>query len=237
MTGEYWLDALARPLADSLGGVLVGITSYLPNVIGALLVFLAGLIVASGLGLLVERLAVSIKLDEWLRKLGVGEYVDRSGLRLDSGKFLGQIVYWVLLITFLLAVTDILKLPQLSEFLRTDVLGFVPSLIAAMLIVLVAVVLANLLRKVISASVMSARLAGAHFLGVLVWWSVTIFGLFAAMIQLGIAREIILTLITGLIAMLALAGGIAFGLGGKEYAAHLLRKLQDQVEGKEVVKK
>src|SRR3989344_2710379 len=100
MTGEYWLDALARPLAGSLGGVLVGITSYLPNVIGALLVFLAGLIVASGLGLLVERLAVSIKLDEWLRKLGVGEYVDRSGLRVGSGKFLGRVVSWVLFLTF-----------------------------------------------------------------------------------------------------------------------------------------
>ena len=77
-----------------------------------------------------------------------------------------------------------------------------------------------------------ARLHAAHFLGALTWWAVIVFGLLTAFVQLGIATPINNTVITGLIAMVALAGGIAFGLGGKDYAAHLLGRLREQTEWK-----
>jgi len=70
----------------------------------------------------------------------------------------------------------------------------------------------------------------ANFLGTLSWWAVIIFGLLAALSQLGIAVTIINTLVTGLVVMVALAGGIAFGLGGKDYASHLIKKFREQVE-------
>jgi hypothetical protein len=227
-----FFNILADALVSSLLGLWVGAADYLPRIIGALIIFVIGLIVSSGIGALVERVVDSLKVDMWLEKVGVGEYVERAGIRLDSGRFLGQVVYWFLLIAFLLATADILQLPQVSTFLRDQVLGYIPNVIAAMLIMLVAAVLGNFLRNVVTASIMSARLGSAHFLGTLVWWAVVIFGFFAALIQLGIAREIILTLITGVIAMIAIAGGIAFGLGGKDTATHLLKRFEDQVMGK-----
>ena len=86
------------------------------------------------------------------------------------------------------------------------------------------------LKNLIQASVKSARLHHAGFLGSLAWWSVMVFGLLAALTQLGIAVSIINSLVTGFVAMLALAGGIAFGLGGKDLAADLLSKLRNRLE-------
>ncbi len=135
------------------------------------------------------------------------------------------------MIVFILAATDILGLFGVSLFLR-DILAYIPSIIIAVLIMLASVVLANFSKSVVRASVMSAKLHASKFLGTLVWWTIVVFGFLAALIQLGIAVTILNTLITGLIAMLALAGGIAFGLGGKDYAAYLLEKLRRETEEK-----
>ena len=95
---------------------------------------------------------------------------------------------------------------------------------------LAGVMLANFLKSLVKASVASAKLHNANFLSSLAWWVVIIFGFLAALIQIGIAATIINTLITGLIAMLAIAGGLAFGLGGRDYAAHLIEKFRRQTE-------
>lgn len=220
---QYWIDVVA----SSLQGVWLDFARFIPSLVGAIIVFIVGLIVASGLGALVEKIFDALKLDSLLGKLGVEPYFERAGLRLRAARFLGQIVNWFLIIAFLLAASDILGLTGVSMFLR-DVLNYIPNIAVAVLVMLAAVVLANFLRRVVTASVASAKLHGAHFLGTLAWWSVVLFGLLAALDQLNIATVIVQSLVTGLIAMLALAGGLAFGLGGKEYAAHLVGKLQGE---------
>jgi len=142
---------------------------------------------------------------------------------------LGRLVYWFLVIAFVLAASDALGLAVLSEFLK-EVLFYIPNVVAAVLVMLVAVVVANFLRKLIHASIKSAQLHAANFLGTLTWWAVVLFGLFAALNQLNVARDVVTSIVTGFIAMLALAGGLAFGLGGKEYAASLINKLKQHTE-------
>ncbi len=212
---------------SSFQGLWIGTIGVLANIIGALIVFLIGLLVAAGIGALVERVVNLIRLDRALRSVGLQEYFDRAGIAINSGRFFGRLFYWFLVIVFLLAATDILGLYSLSNFLREVVL-YIPNVIIAAFIMLVSVVLANFLRHLVKASVKSAKLHAAHFLGALTWWSVVIFGLLAALSQLKIAVSIINALVTGLVAMLAIAGGIAFGLGGKDYAASLVERLRDR---------
>lgn len=203
----------------------------MPSLIGALVVFIIGLIVAAVLDKVVERLIFYIKLDALLRRLGVENVLQRSNMKLDSGKFLGKLVYWFFVVAFLLAASDILGFFTLSNFLR-DVLNYVPNILVAVLILLAALVLANFLRGLVRTAVMSANMHHAKGLGTVAWWGVVVFGLLTALVQLGVAVSIINTLITGLIAMLALAGGLAFGLGGKEYAAEALKAVKDEMEHK-----
>ena len=225
MVVQSWTNVVAA----SLQNVWLQFASFIPNLIGALIVLIIGLIVAAGLGALVEKIFEALRLDSLLEKLGVKPYFDRAGLRLRGSYFLGRLVYWFIAIAFLLAASDSLGLYALSGFL-SSVLTYLPNVIAAVLIMLAAVVLGNFVRKVVLASVLSAKLHAAHFLGSLTWWAIVIFGFFAALTQLNVAVTIIQSVVTGFIAMLALAGGLAFGLGGREYAAHLVAKLRERTE-------
>ena len=225
---QTWTDVLV----GSLQNLWIQVVAWLPSLIGAVIVFAVGLVVSAGLGSLVEKVVGSLRLDSLLRKLGVEEYTRRANMELNSGHFLGQLVYWFMLLAFLLAASDILGFFALSSFLR-DVLIYLPNIVIAVLIMLASLVVANLAKHLVRASVMSARLHAVKFLGSAAWWTVMVFGGLASLVQLGIAVSIINTLITGMIAMMSLAGGLAFGLGGKDYAAHLLQRLRDELEGRE----
>lgn len=201
---------------------------FLPELIGALIVIIIGLIVAAGLGRLVERIIFYLKIDSILRQAGIDGFLQRGGIRLNSGHFLGQLVYWFFIVVFVLAASDILGFTALSGFLN-DVLNYLPNVVVAALIFLAAVVVANFARGLVRSSVMGARLHAAKTLGTLAWWSVVIFGFLTALTQLGVAVQVINTLITGLVAMLALAGGLAFGLGGKEHANQWLSRMKEEI--------
>jgi len=216
-------------VVDSLQVLWGEVLMFLPSLIGALVVFFVGLVVAMILAHLVERIINALKIDMFLSRLGVESYFERGGLHLNSGRFFGHVVYWFLVVVFLLAASDILGFQSFSVFLG-DVLDYVPHVIISVLIMLATLVLANFLRGLVRASILGARLHSAKFLGSLTWWAVVIFGFTTSLSQLGVHIAIINTLLTGLIAMFALAGGLAFGLGGKEYAAHLLDKLRDTLD-------
>lgn len=213
----------------SLQNLWVGAVSVLGNVVGALVVLIVGLIVASGLAAVVEAFIKMIRLDSLLERLGIEEYVERAGLELDTSKFFGRVVYWFFVVVFLLAASDILRFYTLSEFLQR-VLLYVPNIVVSVLIMLASFVAAHFLRGLIKSSVRSAKLHASSFLGSLTWWAIIIFGFFAALSQLGVAVAIVNSLVAGFVAMLAIAGGIAFGLGGKGVAQEILEKLREHVE-------
>lgn len=225
MMVQSWTDVVVGSFAT----LWMGFIEYIPRIVGSLIVLIIGLIVAAGLDALVEKIFESLRLDTFLEKVGLKPIFERAGLKLRGAYFLGKLVYWFVVLGFLLAISDTLGLYALSGFLNS-VVNYIPNVIAAVLILLASFVVGHFLRRVVTASVLSARLHAAHFLGTLVWWVVVVFGFLAALAQLNIAAEIVQTLITGFIAMLALAGGLAFGLGGKDYAGHLLNKLKDRTE-------
>lgn len=226
-----YFQSWTEVLAGSLQGLWVAFVGFIPALLGAIVVFIVGLIVAAGLGALVERAFGLVKLDNLVGKAGVEKYFKRAGVTLNLSKFFGRLTYWFIVVAFVLAAADLLRFEALTDFLRA-VLLYVPQVVVAVLIMLATVVVANVLRNLVKASVLGAKMHAASFLGTLTWWAVVVFGLLAALTQLGIAVTIINTLVTGLVVMVALAGGIAFGLGGKEYASHLISKLRSQVGDK-----
>ncbi len=223
------LGNTADILVASFQQLWIDFIGFLPTFISALVVFIIGLIVAAAVGQLIERVVNALKLDGLLARAGMEAPMRRAGLKLSIGRFLGRLTYWFILIAFFLAASDILGFYTVSGFIQA-VLLFIPQVIVAVLILLVTVVVANFLRGVVGASAKSGGLETANFLGALTWWALIIFGVSAALMQLNIASALIQALMTAIFAMVALAGGIAFGLGGKEYAEHLLKKFRNQVE-------
>ncbi len=225
MLVQTWTEVLALSFQELWGGVL----AFVPQLIVALVVFIIGWIIAVALGKVVEQIIKAIKVDMALRSLGVEEAVSRAGMKLDSGAFIGGLVRWFFILVFLFAAIDVLGLTQVTEFLRSVVLTYVPQVIVASLILVAAALLAEVTENVVEGSARAARLPSAGFLGGVAKWAIWIFALLAALYQLGIAGPLVQTLFTAFVAMLALAGGLAFGLGGKDFAARYLERLRSDI--------
>ena len=219
-------------LADVLQGPLLElwntIIAFMPNLIGAIIVFILGIIVASVLRSVIEQLVKLLRLDDLAQKFEIRSQFERIGVRLHIGKLLGWIVKWFFIIVSLIAATDILGWDQVTEYL-SEVVLFIPNVIISVIILLAGILLANFTQNVVKSAVEAAQLASAEFLSGISKWAILVFTFMAALVQLEIAPDLIRVLFTGLVFMLSLAGGLAFGLGGKDHASRLLTRLKRDI--------
>jgi hypothetical protein len=209
-------------LAQSLQSIWFGIISYLPAIIFALVIFVIGWVLAHLVGKSIKHLIDLTKVDSLLEKTGIQEPFRRAGFHFSLGRVVGSIVKWFLIIVFLVAVFDILGLSQINAFLQQIVFGFLPSVIVAALVILLASVVARAARKIVTGSAKAAGIHSANFAGSIASWSIWIFALLIALSQLGIATTLIQTIFIAILAMFALAGGLSFGLGGRDHASRVL---------------
>lgn len=224
MVLQTWGDVVVASLQE----VWTGVANFLPLFIGALIVFVVGWVVAVAVGKLVEQIVDSLRVDKLLMKLSFHKVWERAGWKTDSGAFVGALVRWFLIVVFLLAAVNVLGLTQVSDFLRAVVL-YLPNVVVASLILVIAAVIADAVEKLVRGSV-DAMGYKSSLAGVVVRWAVWVFAAVAALLQLGIATALVQTLVTGLVAVLVLAFGLAFGLGGKEAAADVIYKLRNELK-------
>jgi small-conductance mechanosensitive channel len=177
----------------------------------------------------VAKLITLTRVDSILATTGLRELLAKAGVELNSGAFVGALIKWFLVIVFLVASFDILGLSQVNEFLRGVVLSYLPNVIAAVLILLASAIVAEFLKKVVIGSAKAAGVAKSAFLGSVTKWAIWIFAILTALTQLGIAVSIIQTVFIGVVAALALAIGLSFGLGGRDAAARAIEKMRDEV--------
>lgn len=214
---------------QSFYGLFYGVMAFIPNLIVALVIFILGWIIGAGLGRLVAQVVNALQVNQALRSAGVEAVVTRAGMKLDAGAFLGGLVKWFFIIVFLVAAFDVLRLTEVTIFLRTVVLGYLPQVIIAVLILLVAAVLADAVQKVVAGSARAGGLRSANLLGTIARWAIWIFAILAALDHLQIASDFIQPLFTGIVVGLALAFGLAFGLGGQQAASRMIDRMSEQV--------
>jgi len=224
---QTWGEAIST----SLLGLWIRFIDFLPSLIGALLVFFMGLIVAIALGKVAEKIIKVIRIDQVVDKMSFSEKFRSSGIKLSVSKFFGELVKWFLVLVFLMAATDILGLDQVTNFLNSIIL-YIPNVLVAVIILSVAFILGGFAYSFIRSSTKAAGIMSASLLAAISRWSIIIFGLLAALIQLGIAVSLVNTIFIGLVAALSLASGLAFGLGGKEEAASILKNLREGLSGR-----
>lgn len=223
---QTWGDVIVASLQQSWAAV----AGFLPLFIGALVIFIIGWVVASALGRLVAEVVKALRVDALLSQLEVEKALERGGVRLNSGAFIGALVKWFLVIVFLLAAVNILGLAQVSDFLG-QVLLYIPNVVVAALILVIALKVAEVVERAARASVEAAGMRGA-VVGVMARWAIWVFAVIAALLQLGVATLLLQTVVTGLVAMLALAFGLAFGLGGRDAAAAFIDKMRRDLAGR-----
>jgi len=214
---QTWGDVFTQ----SLQSVWYGVANFVPSLIVALIIFAIGWVLASLVEKLVEGIFKVLKVDAGLRSAGMEDVVKRAGHNLNSGMFVGALCRWFVIVVFLMASFDVLGLQQVNQFLR-EVVFYLPQVIVAVLILMIAAVVANAMQKLVVASAKAGHLHVAELGGRVTKWSIWIFALLTALYTLGVAPSIIQTVLTAVFAGGALAFGLAFGLGGKEEAQKII---------------
>lgn len=222
------LTLLRSEFVQSVQGLAGGVADVLPKIIAALLFIILGFIFGAAVGRVVAQIVEALKADEWLAKAGVDKLFARAGYTLDAAAFAGWLAKMFFVIVFLVAAFDILGLSQVNVFL-TQVLTYIPQVVVAAIILFVASIAADLLAGAVSGT---SKLAGSHIgrlLGGMTRSAIWVFAVIMMLAQLGVATQYMYTLFAGFVAMLALAGGLAFGLGGKDAAAALIKNIQEEM--------
>ena len=223
------VEQSANVLQASFNDVWFAIVSFVPNILAAAIIFVIGWIVGMILSKIIEQVVQVLRIDEALKSTGVNDVVRHTGYHLRVGVLLGELVKWFVIVVFLVAALDVLGLQQVNTFLQGVVLLYIPKVIVAVLFLIIAAIVADVVRKIVIGSARAAGVSSANFAGTVAKWSIWIFAIIAALTQLGVAGGLIQTFFTGVVIAIALAFGLAFGLGGKEAAARSIEKIRSEI--------
>lgn len=212
-----WNDVFVQ----SLQNLWFGVMDVLPKIVLGILLFVVGWLIASLVQQGIREIARALKLDNLLSQTGLDETLNRAGFKLDSGLFLGGLLKWFIVILFLQLALGVVGLTQVNEFLLR-VVNYLPNVIVAGILIIAGSLIANFVGKMVEGSVKAAGLHGSHTAGTVARWAIWIFVILAAVTQLQLFNQIILPLVYAILIMLALAGGLAFGLGGRDAAAKVI---------------
>lgn len=219
-----WGDAISAAWQT----VIDKIINFIPNLLGALIILFLGWIVAVGIELLVDRILRLVGVQTLSEKAKIEDSLRKMGDTKDLSATIAVGFKWIIMLVAFIAAADSLKLTQVTDFLNR-VLGYAPNVIAAAAILLIGVILAHFLGNVMKGVLKGAEIGHSDLASTIVRYSIIIFSFVAALVQLNVAAYMIQTLFTGLVALLAIAGGLAFGLGGKDSAAELLDKVKEDI--------
>jgi small-conductance mechanosensitive channel len=218
----------SQVLNTSFQNLWVGVVSFLPNLVVAILILIIGWAIGALLGRVITQLIKSLKLDEALKRTGVDEFLSHGGINLNSGAFLGGLVKWFVILVFVIAALDVLQLTQVTAFLG-GILAYIPQVIVAVLILLAAGIIGDVMKRIVVSAARTAGSRSAGFLGSVTKWAIWIFAILVALSQLGIASVLIQTLFTGFVVAFSLALGLSFGLGGQEAAARVVDRVSKEI--------
>jgi large-conductance mechanosensitive channel len=225
------MEEWGTTLINSLEEFGIGLLNFLPKFFLALIVFVVGWFIAVVVGKIITEILKRLRLDKFFEARGWKEAMEKAEIKTTISEFIGTLCKWILIIVFLAIAVEFLARPSgFSAFLYGSVIPWLGNLLVAIAIFVVVAIIANFAEKATRASLEKAKVGFAALGASIVKWAIWIFGIFAILTQLGIGKDLLLTLFQGLVALLAIAGGLAFGLGGKELAGELLNSLKDKLK-------
>lgn len=217
-------------VTDPLREMLTRIMAYLPVLLGALIIFVIGWLVAKTLKRVVEWLLKTLHFETLAEKAGVSEAMRKGDLKMTVSQIVSGLVYWLIMIMVLVMVVNALGMPKASDILER-LFAYVPRVIAALFVLVVALFLAAFVSGIVRTTAANAKLPHPELLAGISRWAIIVFAITISLAQLGIAPIFVTTTFNILLAGIVLALALAFGLGGKDAAARYLDELRQKKSG------
>lgn len=224
---EDWSVITMQALQNAWQSLLV----FIPRLTGALIIFVVGWFIAIGVGRIAAEILNRLKFNQIFERAGWKEALEKAEFKVNPSEFIGAIFKWILVIVFLSAAVDVLELTQFAILLNR-LIGWLPNLVVAVAIFIVAIIVADIAEKLIRASVKKLGVNYAGYFGTISRWVIYAFAGLTILSQLGVAPSIINAIVFGFVAMVSLALGLAFGLGGRDAAANLIEEIREKISEK-----
>lgn len=209
------ITVISIPAVSMLNSVI----GFIPNIVIGLIIIVIGCMIGKLAGQIVTKLIASAGLDAKLQGL-----LDDRNQKFVLSKVTGGVVYAVVVIFFVVEGLNVLKLDVLTD-IGADIIGFMPTALAAVLILAATMIVSSMVEK-------AMRKSGMNSYAVVAKFAIIVVGVFMILSELGIAAAIVNEAFTLIVAAVAIAFAIAFGIGGKEFAARTLKKLEEKKEEK-----
>lgn len=197
---------------------------YLPNLFGGLLILAIGLVLAEILRKIFISLFNFLRLDLLIKKTKLATEKEVQIWR----DIIAELIRWAVVILFLIPSVEVWGLSRVTVVLN-QLLFYLPNVLVAVVIGFVGLIFANLVSNLVKHSVKTVGATSANSLSALAHFAIVFFTILIVLNQLGIAQDLIRILFTGIVAMLAIAGGLAFGLGGKDIAREILEEFRKKL--------
>jgi hypothetical protein len=220
--------------SDALASFWASLVNFIPNLVVAIIAFIIGWIIALIIGKIISQVLLRLQFNKLFEKASWREALEKAEIKVNPAEFIGAIFKWIIVIMVLLISVQILLGLEVNPFktLLDEFIAWIPDFIIAIVIFIVAVIVADLFDKIIVASVKKIGVEYVGILGLIIRWTIYIIAGLAILVQLKVAESLINTLIISFFGMLALALGLAFGLGGKDAAAKLIEDLRRKISEK-----
>jgi len=218
------VEDLTTAVASVVLNSVAALISFIPSLIGGLIVLVIGLVIAAVIYRIILVALKSVQLEKFLAKYGLTKIEGRD---VEWAEILAELARWSIIIVFLIPTLQAWRLDTVNTVLNRVIL-YIPNVIVAVVLAIVGLVFAKLAYRVAYSTSRSLGRNLAHTVALVAQWSLIVFVGFLVLHQLGVAQELLRILFAGIVAMLALAGGLSFGLGGQGTARSILESIWDR---------
>lgn len=212
------IEDLSIAVSSAVLKALAGFINFIPSLVGGLIILIIGLIVGAVVYRVVAGVLKTLKVEKYLARYGVTTV---EGREVEWTEILAELSRWAVIVVFLIPTFQAWQLGAINLVLNRVIL-YIPNVIVAVVIAMIGLVFAKLSYKIAFSAARSLGRDLAHTVALVAQWSISVFVAFLVLHQLGVAQELLRILFAGLVAMLAIAGGLAFGLGGQGTAKSIL---------------
>jgi hypothetical protein len=218
-----WGDAIFASLVTAL----TMIVAFIPKLLGAVVILFVGWIIARVVEGLVARGLRLVRFNQIADRAEIDQFLEKAGVRMDPSSVVGKLAYWFLMLIFIGAAFTTFGLTQVNQVIN-QVIAYIPNVIVALVVLLVGALAANFVANLVRGASGTARVGDPGLLATFARAAILVFAALIALDQLEIAPTIINTLWTAIVGMFAVAGALAFGLGGRDIAHQMLRDWYDR---------
>ncbi len=218
------MDRLTVIVTDPVRAMLIKIGSYVPVIAGALLILVAGWLIAKMIETILVRVLRVMRIDNLSDKAGISKILAQGDIKLTLSEILGAIVYWLVMLVAIVTTLNALNLTTAAN-LMSRLVAYVPNIIAAIFVLVLGSFLANFVSAIVRTSASNAGIKNAKLLGQITQIILVIFAIAIAVEQLKVAAALVGIAVNIILASIGLGVAIAFGLGCKDLAAKAMSDL------------